>query len=321
MEMIPGYPQIFRAILVEPIPVESLAIDLDRDALVDDEVDALSYPQANLASDGVATEPQSGSGQALGEALARAIRPVHYPMKGWREVEDDALEIDRIQVPDVERPIQRSDSRLYVFIQDDSDERIEQRDRGARASFAQLPVLPVEDRSARILDVEPAMPILLRTHASRVLRKGDMERMIVAQHPTAEVPDERYPGQSATHPHRAKPRVGLWKRRVPTVTHAGDAAIANRGSQVAVASSSPNELTLLCNSAEGLDDLRDGGHRSRVAASGAPEAASDTLVVFSAHGDSVEDSWPTATVENSGVDDHPPPRCRAGVRRNARGRG
>jgi hypothetical protein len=65
MQVIKGYFDILRAIRLEAISMEFIAIHLEPDQPIDYKVDALKLAETDLTLHSMASKPESGSGQAL----------------------------------------------------------------------------------------------------------------------------------------------------------------------------------------------------------------------------------------------------------------
>jgi hypothetical protein len=183
MEVLLGYSHVLGAVLVESIPVISLAVDLNRNAPIHDKIDPLGVAEPNLALDTVPGHPEPSARQALRKAFARWVDPIDDPSERGGEVRGDPREIDGVDQARMSGPIQSGNRILRAFVEHNPGERINQRNRGTGAPLAQFVALPVENDAAGVTHIESSVAVLLGTHSGGVTRHGDMQRMIVSDDP------------------------------------------------------------------------------------------------------------------------------------------
>lgn len=168
--------EILAAIPLEAGEVIFLSVDLHTRGVVYDEVDELpGFRELDLADDRVAGQAEACAGETLRQALARGIRPVADPLQARRKPKEDSLEVDPIESPGVQRPVETGHSDVEWLVEHHPNERVDEGDCGRRAAIAELAILPVEYDAARIGRGEPPEPIVLRAHPGRVHGKGHVK--------------------------------------------------------------------------------------------------------------------------------------------------
>lgn len=99
--------EILATIPLEACEVILLSVDLHPRGLVYDEVDELPGPyELHLADHRMTRETEARAGETLRQTLARGIRPVVDPLQPRRKPEEDSLEVDPIEPPGVQRPVE-----------------------------------------------------------------------------------------------------------------------------------------------------------------------------------------------------------------------
>jgi hypothetical protein len=239
--------------------MELIAIDLDRDDFVNNQVNRLAIIQADLRPNLVPAQPQPSAREAFGKRLTVGIYPVSNAAPFEWQPQDERLKIDEIKRTRVDRPVQRGHGSLKLLIENDADESIDEPDGHGGSPFAYLWVIPVERDATWRVHVEAFVPILLGPKPRGVFVHGDVKRMC-AENPTAARDHRRDTGQSPANPHSANFGRAVIHGRVPPISNPTHFAASNGTSQVEVAGSPPHKLPLLAHATTRADNLSNIGH-------------------------------------------------------------
>lgn len=113
--------EVFGAIAREPVPVEFFAIDLERHALFNHDVDGHELGDRNLRSNGEAAHPESGSREAFGKTRASGVGPPGDASEALRQTRDELEHFEIAEGTRVTSPIECRDGDLPWLIEDHAD--------------------------------------------------------------------------------------------------------------------------------------------------------------------------------------------------------
>ena len=110
--------KVLRPVLLKPREMVFLAIGLNGDALVDNEIDGSGITDEHLRPDVMPARSKPGAGEALREAVAPFIHPVPDVAQALRQSKNDRLEVERVELAGAQSPVERCDGDLEWLVKD-----------------------------------------------------------------------------------------------------------------------------------------------------------------------------------------------------------
>jgi len=152
------YLDALQVIFLEGVRMKLFAVDLEPDNAVYDHIDSLG-PDGDLDLNGVARKLQSCARKAFRQALALAVNPRPDPTFVAGQTENKLLEIELINSPTVQRPIDSCDRRFEILINNHSPKCLDEADMPGGSAIAADMRIPVQPHTMPCLDGFPSVPL------------------------------------------------------------------------------------------------------------------------------------------------------------------